>query len=540
MGRVERYEIRINVAAAAFMLFVDLLVPSLAEAATLLDCKEISHLAFGAKAKILSALPVNVATVDNDLSWLPAHYQDSLRSVPPFCRVVAVSTPSEQSKIGVEVWLPLSGWNGRFLGTGSGGYPLAIAYGALIEGLQKGFAVANTDLGLAAHRAELQQNQPASSDPTMLFINHPVRMVDYGSRATHEMTLLGQQLIARFYGRSAKWSYFAGCSTGGMQALREVEQYPEDYNGVLAGDPGENRARVHLSILWDYMTVWHRPDRVLSNSQLSAMHSAVISACNGTSKDPYLSEPLKCTWRPERLLCGPSGGVCLTPAQVEAANLIYQGPRNSRTGEQYYPGLVRGSELGWEMYMTQASHEPPFRGLFAFALGEAFQFDAFDWDRDAETFIDVVGPHFDATNTDLTAFIRRGGKLLLYHGGSDPLASPEDAVNFLTNVLNRNQIGNGDPKSGNSNVLLYVFPGMDHCQGGLGPDQFDQTSAIMQWAEHGIAPEPLTVWKSDANGTETRHLCPYIPDMAGGIPRKQSFLQECHENAGNHSHEEHP
>jgi len=452
--------------------------------------------------------------------------------VPPFCRVVAVSTPSEQSTIGVEIWLPLSGWNGRFLGTGNGGYPLVVEYRALIEGLQKGFAVANTDLGLAAHAAELHADQSASSDVTSLFINHPVRIVDFGSRATHEMTLLAKELIARFYARPAQWSYFAGCSTGGMQALREVEQYPEDYNGVLAGDPGENRARVHLSVLWDYMTVWHRPDRILSNIQLAAMHSAAISACNGTSKAPFLNTPLKCTWRPESLLCGPSGGVCLTPNQVEAANLIYQGPRNPRTGEQYYPGLVRGSELGWEMYMTQVSHEPPFKGVFAFALGEQFQFETFDWDRDAETFIDTVGPYFDATNTDLTAFIQRGAKLLLYHGGSDPLASPEDTVNFFTKVLNRNQVSDGDSKTGNPYALLFVLPGMDHCQDGLGPDQFDQMSAIMRWAEHGIAPIPLTVWKRDANGAATRHLCPYIPDTAGGTSRKQSLLQECHEESG--------
>jgi feruloyl esterase len=519
-------EIRVNGAAAAFLLFVELLVPSLAEATTISACKGLSQLSFGSEAKILSALPVNVSADDNNLSWLPARYQDSVRSVPPFCRVVAVSTPSEQSRIGVEVWLPLSGWNGRFLGTGSGGYPLTIEYRALIEGVQKGFAVANTDLGLAAHVAELPPDQAAPGDVTTLFINHPVRMVDFGSRATHQMTLLAQQLTARFYGRSAEWSYFAGCSTGGMQALREVEQYPEDYNGVLAGDPGENRARVHLSILWDYMTVWHRPDRILSNIQLEAMHSAAISACNGTSKAPFLNAPLKCTWRPESLLCGSIGGVCLTPDQVEAANLIYQGPRNPRTGEQYYPGLVRGSELGWEMYMNQASHELPFRGVFAFALGERFQFETFDWDRDAETFIDAVGPYLDATNTDMTVFQQRGGKLLLYHGGSDPLASMEDTVNFFTKAG-----GEGDPKTGSPYALLFVLPGMDHCQGGLGPDHFDRMSAIMRWAEHGIAPIPLTVWKQEANGAGTRHLCPYIPDTAGRASRKQSRLQECHEDA---------
>ena len=513
--------IGLNAAAAAFLLVLDLAIPGLAEAASTSDCKALSQMRFGSRAKIISADPINVLGEDNKRSWLPTRFGDSLSSMPPFCRVVAVSTPSEESRIGVEIWLPLSTWNGRLLGTGSGGYPIAIEYQALIGGLQKGFVVANTDLGLAAHVSELHRDQQGSTDVTTLFINHPIRMVDFGSRATHEMTLLAKELTAHFYGKSAEWSYFAGCSTGGMQGLREVEQYPEDYNGVLAGDPGENRARVHLSILWDYMTVWHRPDRILSNMQLEAMHSAVISACNGTSKDPFLKAPLRCNWKPESLLCSPSGGVCLTPNQVEAANLIYQGPRNPRTGEQYYPGLVRGSELGWHMYMSQADHAPPFRGVFAYALGEGFQFETFDWDRDAQTFIDAVGPYLDATNTDIASFRQRGGKLLLYHGGSDPLASMENTVNFFTKAG-----GQGDPKTGSPYVLLFVLPGMDHCQGGIGPDHFDQLSAIERWTEHGIAPIPLTVWKQEESGADTRDLCPY--STAGSISGNQSPLQ-CHE-----------
>jgi feruloyl esterase len=525
-------KIRISTAAAAFVLLTHFIAPTLARAATGSDCKELSHLGFGSRAKIVSALPIDASTSGDGISWLPTLYRDALRSTPPFCRIVVMSTPSALSRIGVEIWLPLSGWNGRFLGTGNGGYPLAVDYRALTEGLQKGFAVANTDLGLAAHVAELHAAPPGTDDVTALFVNHPVRMVDFGSRATHEMTLIAKEVTRHLYGKSAEWSYFAGCSTGGMQALREVEQYPEDYNGVVAGDPGQNRARVHLSILWNYVTVWQRPERVLSDELLRAMHAAVISACEGTSKSPYLKRPLNCTWRPERLLCGPLGGVCLTPDQVEAANLIYQGPRNPRTGELYYPGLARGSELGWSMYMKQADREPPFSGVFAFALGEAFRMETFDWDRDAETFIDTVGPYLDAMNTDLSAFRRRGGKLLLYHGGSDPLASAQDPVNFLANVRNRDEAGKHDPGTAGDYALLFVLPGMDHCRGGLGPDHFDQMSAIMRWTEGGVAPIPLTIWKQEANGAQSsRHLCPYVTEIKKGDSRRNSLTKECHDNS---------
>ncbi len=489
------------------------------------ECSALADGSFGQAAAVVSAAAINVAGRPRDTSWIPAEYRPTLQSTQPFCRVVVAATPSAQSSIGIEIWLPLSGWNGRFLGTGNGGYPTSVDYRGLLEGVRDGFAVANTDLGLAAHLNELAADSGSSADITSVFVHHPVRMVDFGSRATHEMTWISKNLIARFYGKPARRSYFTGCSTGGMQAFREVQQYPEDYDGVVAGAPGENRARVHLSILWSYMSVWHRPGRVLSDEKLQLIHAAVLASCNGSAREEFLTAPLACKWRPESLLCNNStaAGECLTPDEVEAVNLIYRGPGNPRTGERYSPGLPRGSELGWSLYMRQADQPLPFRGVFAFALGDDFQFDHFDWDRDARTFIDVVGPYFDALNTDMGAFARRGGKFLLYHGGADPLAPVADTADFYEKVW---AAGNEDhARPTGSYFRFFILPGVDHCQGGSGPDHFEQTSTIMKWTENRVAPRSLEVRKSTGGSSAAaRKIDAYVPMSA--MPRDAVPLED--------------
>ena len=170
---------------------------------------------------------------------------------------------------------------------------------------------------------------------------------------------------------------------------------------------------------------------------------------------------------------------------------------------------------------------PCSKGLFAFALGEGFQFEPFDWDRDAQTFVDIAGPFIDV-NPDLREFGRRGGKLLLYTGGTDNLTSPEDAINFYNKANKASKQEHGGPQAINSYALLFVLPGMDHCFGGLGPDHFDQMSAIMHWTEEGIAPIPLSTWKQEANGSVTnkQRLCPYIPETTGSTSRKKTPPQE--------------
>ena len=165
-----------------------------------------------------------------------------LTGLPAFCRVTATLKPSADSDIRVEIWMPQSGWNERFEGTGNGGFAGIINYSALAEGLRRGYAVANTDMGMATPPGETAS----------IFVNRPERWTDWGYRATHEMTLFAKQMVRAYYERDAKHSYFVGCSTGGEQALMESQRYPDDYDGIVGGAPAHNRTGVHVSILWNF------------------------------------------------------------------------------------------------------------------------------------------------------------------------------------------------------------------------------------------------------------------------------------------------
>jgi feruloyl esterase len=158
-------------------------------------------------------------------------------SVPPFCNVSLVLTPSSDSLINMLLWLPLSGWNGRFEATGNGGYGgnNAGEAPAMISGLQAGFAVAGNDMGTV----------PSTNTDADALVGHPQKWIDWGYRSTHLMPVVAKQIVQTFYGQAPRYSYFNSCSTGGQEALMEAQRYPADYDGILGGDPANNRTHVH-------------------------------------------------------------------------------------------------------------------------------------------------------------------------------------------------------------------------------------------------------------------------------------------------------
>ena len=163
------------------------------------------------------------------------------RSFPAFCRVAAIARPVADSEIRIEVWLPESNvWNGRFLGTGNGGYSGAIGYGDMERGLRLGYAVAGSDTG-------------HEGGDLKFGVGHPEKINDWAWRAVHVMTETAKLVVRSYYGRFAANSYFSGCSTGGQQALTEAQRYPGDYDGVLAGAPGNNRVRLNIGFLWSWL-----------------------------------------------------------------------------------------------------------------------------------------------------------------------------------------------------------------------------------------------------------------------------------------------
>src|SRR5258708_2762944 len=265
----------------------------------------------------------------------------SYDGLPPFCRVTALSTPSPDSLINIEVWMPTSAWNHRFVGTGNGGYAgtIAVSVPTMIDGLKLGFAVASSDMGTA----------PSSNNDADALVGHPEKWVDWGWRSTHLMTVVSKEIVNAFYAETPRFSYFDGCSTGGEQALMEAQRFPTDYNGILGGDPANNRTHVHTALVWVYAATHRTPGSLFTSGDTNLITNSVLAACNvksgGLQSDPFLTDPRACTWQPSEIQCkSPTDSNCLSPDKVAAANAIYAGPTNPSNGHLIFPGSVKGTE----------------------------------------------------------------------------------------------------------------------------------------------------------------------------------------------------
>jgi feruloyl esterase len=435
-----------------------------------------------------------------------------LRGLPAFCRVAATLKPSPDSDIRVEIWMPQSGWNERFEGTGNGGFAGTIIYNSLAEGLRAGYAVANTDMGMA---------MPPGATAS-IFVNRPERWADWGYRATHEMTLVAKQIVRAYYERDAKYSYFTGCSTGGEQALMESQRYPDDYDGIVGGAAANNRTGVHVSILWNFAADQKTPASYLHAAALFALSQAVVNACDALDgvKDGVISDPTKCQFDPAVLQCkGTSQQGCLTADQVQTAKEIYAGPKNPRTGESLYPGLPRGSEFGWDGLdrIPGPATIPPYAPIFQWVFGPDWDWRQFDFDHQDTLFTQKLAGMVNATSPDIDTFRARGHKLLIYHGWADWLVAPGESINYYNAVVAR---AKAEPTAGqpiaqiDQSVRLFMVPGMAHCSGGPGAIHFDALGAVVDWVEHGVAPDKIiasTLPPNEINSVPNpkRPLCPY-------------------------------
>jgi feruloyl esterase len=431
-----------------------------------------------------------------------------IQDLPSFCRVVATLMPSSDSRIRIEVWMPISGWNGKLEGTGNGGYAGRIAYGELAAGLRRGYAVANTDMGTS----------PTSGENDDALIGHPEKWVDWGWRSTHEMTVAAKFIINAFYGKEPRFSYFIGCSTGGEQGLMEAQRFPDDYDGIIAGAPANNRTRLHMDILWNFSAALKSPVGYLPAATLPVITKAMLNAC-ATSKavasDNFLSDPSNCHWDPQSLMCkAVAAPDCLSAEQVVTVRNIYGGPRNPATGAFLYPGLPRGSEFEWNSLMQQPG-EPRFISLFKWVFGPSWNWRTFDFNRDATTVDARLAPILNATNSDLDAFKTHGHKLIVFHGWADSLVASQESINYYESVLNAQARVAASHKQSKIEETqgfyrLYMVPGMSHCGGGPGLNTIDTLASIELWVERGIAPQKIIAKRTDKDATEmTRPVCPY-------------------------------
>jgi feruloyl esterase len=424
----------------------------------------------------------------------------TFKKLPAFCRVAATLKPAADSDIKMEVWMPQSGWNGKLQSVGSGAWAGTIGYQALATALGAGYATASTDTG--------HQGNNANFIP-----GHPEKLIDFGFRAVHEMTVAAKAIVAAYYSTGPKFSYWNGCSTGGRQAMAEIQRFPADYDGVVAGDPVGYSTHIQAAQLWLWQ-IFHKDEADnIPPEKYALIQNAVLEACDALDgvKDGVLEDPTRCHFDPEALACKHGDAAnCLTASQVKTAQRSYAGPKNSRTGRQIYPGRERGSELLWG---THSGPEPSSYAadLYRFTVFKdpAWDYRTFDLDKDVAFADRTASDVMNSIDPNLKPFFERGGKLIQYHGWNDPGVAPQGSVNYYNSVA--------DAMGGAGNVKdsyrLFMVPGMGHCRGG-GTDTFDIVAPLDKWVEKGHAPAQIVASRVTKGAVDrTRPLCPY-PQVA--------------------------
>jgi feruloyl esterase len=450
-------------------------------------------------------------------------------NVPAHCEVKGVIRPTKDSEIQFAVWLPPTGWNGKYLQVGNGGWAGAIGYQAMVDPLVRGYAAAGTDDG---HQG---------GGGAAWAIGHPEKLIDFGYRAVHETNGQSRAVIRAFYGREPSLSYFVGCSDGGREALMEAQRYPDEFNGIIAGAPANNWSHLFTGFVWNEQAALNTPESSIPVAKLPIIQNAVLAACDSLDgvKDRLLDDPRMCRFDPSVLLCkAGDNSECLTSPQIETLKKIYGGPKNPRTGESIFPGYPAGTEAApgtWAAWITPANPTNAIQFNFGNTYyGQAvfedpqWDFRKFDFDRDVRFGDTKAGAVLNATNPDLRSFRAEGGKLLQYHGWGDPAISALSSVEYYESVrsfLSRFPDGRSKTSGPITDFYrLFMVPGMGHCGGGYGPNRFDALAALEGWVEKGVAPEQIM----GTGNNMTRPLCAY-PNVArykgSGDPNDASNFQ---------------
>jgi feruloyl esterase len=436
---------------------------------------------------------------------------------PKHCRVTGTITP----EVAFEINLP-DLWNRRFYMTGNGG----LAGDAMdapnspdrTAALTNGFVHARTNTGHDARK------EPSGS----FIMSNPQKAIDYAYRAVHVTADLAKRVAADYYARPVSFSYWNSCSNGGRQGLLEVQRYPGDFNGVVANAPWVDQTGFMVGAMWNQKAV---TDAALPASKLPLLAEKVMTKCDAVDglKDGLIDDPRKCSFDPARDVpaCsqGADGPDCFTPAQATAIAKIYSGPVSN--GKPFFPGFMLGSEQlvpgpggnvasSWSgsIVPAQPNAKPAdfnlAEGIMKYLVLDPPQptYDTmtFDYDKAAST-VARWSKLADAKDADLSAFRKRGGKLIMTYGWADQILQPLMGVKYYESIVAKD-------KNAANYVRLFMAPGMTHCAGGLGPDRNDAVTAVIDWVEKGKAPDQLIASKvADGKTVRTRPLCPY-PQVA--------------------------
>ncbi len=454
-----------------------------------------------------------------DISHEVGEFWD-LTELPAFTRVHWKNSFGEDSVILSEIWMP-DDWNGRFVACGNGGMAGGLSRPTLAEHARHGYAVVHTDMG--------------TRDGRIRGIGNPDVWNDFGWRSTHMMAVVGKRLITEYYGRTPDYSYFIGASTGGNQAMKMVQCFPEDYDGVIAGVPAHNRAFLHIYGLWmhNHLTT---PDgkKMFTDDEIPPITAAAEAFFreNGIGKpgDAFITYPYIGDDTVDRFLAYLSAREpSYTAEQLSALRAVYEGPRDPVTGRQIYNGTPIGAEIyGCGIRDAQCA-EPPFFDPFLWMFGEGYTGYDFDFHRDTERFGNVLSPILGANDPDLSPSAAHGGKLIVYSAASDPCVPFPDAMRYCERVWDK--CGGYDRVS--QFYRWFLVPGMDHGNGGHGcnvlwsdDEGHDLFYALRRWREDGVAPDSLVGARVAEEGLQfTRCLYPYGSER---FP-KQGHVPTCDE-----------
>jgi feruloyl esterase len=420
----------------------------------------------------------------------------------PFCRIEGFLTPTSDSHIGFEVWLPTTdNWNGNFLAAGNPGFIGGIARGALAGIVKKGYAAASTDTG-------------HTEDGYNWSIGHPEKLVDWGYRAVHETAVITKRLIQSYYGKPVKYSYWNSCHNGGNQGLNEAQRYPEDFNGIVAGDPAYYISRLQagsLYIGWVALKDGVKAPGYIPPSKYPVLNRAALDACDGKDGlvDGIIEDPTRCDFDPMRIVCpGADAASCLTVAQAETARKIYAGSKFN-DGTRLYSGFEPGSELGWGIMTTGPEMLSLNVGYFRGMVFENPNWDpkTFDVDRDTRLAETRTGGAVDAINPNLKAFKEKGGKLILHQSWNETAVPPRTIIDYYQKV----EKTMGGRNQTQDFARLFMVPGMGMCPGFSNEEDFNTLEAIRKWVENDVAPDKILASHRDGqrNIFRTRPVCAY-------------------------------
>jgi hypothetical protein len=445
-----------------------------------------------------------------DLVTLKTQAVAATGSVPAHCRVTGVLAP----EIAFEVSLPAH-WNGRFYMIGNGGLagesledPMRVSQRN--AALQAGFAFAQTNTGHDARK------EPGGT----FMMSNPAKAIDYAYRAVNLTAVTAKRITESYYGKDIRTSYWNSCSNGGRQGLIEAQRYPQDFDGILANSPWIDQTGFTLGAMWNQRALDAAP---VSAAKLALVAKAVMAKCDALDglKDGQIDDPRRCTLDVQADLphcaAGTDHDTCLTSAQTASLMKIYGGPVSH--GQQLFPGFMLGSEAanGWMNLLVPSQ---PGRESADFSLAEGimrylvhippqpnYDYRGFDFDRDPHR-LDAWGQLVNATDTDLTRFRQRGGKLIVTYGWADPVLQPLEGVHYYEQALARN--GADTPQF----FRLFMVPGMGHCAGGVATDRFDAVTALVDWVEKGKAPDSIRAARVvNDQEVRSRPLCAY-PQVA--------------------------